>query len=43
MEYMDRIKSIIQTELDWSEEMWLNEINDYSTLYDEKYSINALD
>jgi glycerol-3-phosphate dehydrogenase len=43
MEHMDRIKSIMQTELRWNDEMWLNEMKDYRTLYNENYSLNSLE
>lgn len=43
MEHMDRIKSIMQTELRWNDEIWLKEMKDYRSLYNEKYSLNSLE
>jgi glycerol-3-phosphate dehydrogenase len=40
---MDRIKSIIQEELDWTDEHWVAELKRYQFLINNSYSINFLE
>jgi glycerol-3-phosphate dehydrogenase len=36
---LDRIRSIVQPELDWSNERWAQEVRDYASLWDRCYSV----
>jgi glycerol-3-phosphate dehydrogenase len=39
---MDRVRRIIQEELNWNDERWNDEINDYRTLIEKSYSVNVV-
>ena len=36
---MDRIRSIAQPELGWSDDRWAQEVSDYTSLWNRCYSV----
>lgn len=38
---MERVKSVVQEELEWTDRQWDQELENYRTLISEKYSVNA--